>query len=448
MTILWCDEQMRRLVSVLIGLTLGASAIGASPTQATSPSLSPRIVGGAPSSISASPWQVLLRVNSSLCSGSVIASSWVVTAAHCVNGLDASRISAYAGITNLTEQSGSNQLAVSSVIVHPDFNDRTYQNDIALIGLAAPIIPTASVQPIALPSTVDPATWPPAGTPAQISGWGSASFGGSPSGTLLTAPIQVLSGPGQPSCGSYGSDFFPAQVICAGVPAGGIDACQGDSGGPLVVSEGGIPVIAGIVSVGNECALAQYPGLYSRVTTFLPWIKQYVPIAASAPLPPATPSAIALAGERTAIAWTQSPATGGSPITGYTATANPGSASCTTTETTCVISGLRAGVSYSFSVVATNAAGTSSAAPTSSLTRAVDAVMATGVNVRSARLATWAGLKVRSGDRVKAVSLSKQICSTTARGVRGTQQGTCVVRVSVTNQAGVARSARAYARVL
>lgn len=448
MTILWCDEQMRRLVIVLIGIALGVSAIGAIPAQATSPSISPRIVGGAPSSITASPWQVLLRVNSTLCSGSVIASSWVVTAAHCVKGLDTSRISAYAGITNLTEQSGTSQLAVSSVIVHPDFNDRTFQNDIALIGLAAPIIPSASVQPIALPATVDPATWPPAGTPAQISGWGSASFGGSPSGTLLTAPIQVLLGPGQTGCGSYGSDFFPAQVICAGVPAGGIDACQGDSGGPLVVGEGGIPVIAGIVSVGNECALAQYPGLYTRVTTYLPWIRQYVPVAASAPLPPATPTAIALAGERAAIAWTQSPTTGGSPITGYTATANPGSASCTTTDTTCVISGLRAGVNYSFSVVATNAAGTSSATATASLTRAVDGVMAIGVNVRSSRLAKWAGIKVRTGDRVKAVSLSKRICATTQLGVRGTQQGTCVVRVTLTNQAGVARSARAFARVL
>ena len=439
---------MRRLVALLIGLVLGVSALGASPVHANSPSLSPRIVGGVPTSITSVPWQVVLRVNSTLCSGSIVASSWIVTAAHCLNGVDPSRISAYAGITNLSEQSGSSQLAVSSVLVHPEFNSQTFQNDIALVGLAAPIIPSASVQSITLPSTVDPATWPAVGTPAQISGWGSTSFGGTPSGTLLTAPIQILLGPGQPGCGDYGSGFFPAQVICAGVPAGGVDACQGDSGGPLVVSQGGIPVIAGIVSVGNECALAQYPGLYSRVTTFLPWISQYVPIAASAPLPPVTPTAVALADERVTLTWLPSPATGGSPITGYTATANPGSASCTTTDTTCVIPGLRAGVNYSFSVVATNAAGTSSAAPTSSLTRAVDGVMATGANVRSARLAKWAGIKVRTGDRVKAISLSKRICATTPLGVRGTRQGTCVVRVTVTNQAGVARSARAYARVL
>jgi len=294
---------------------------------------------------------------------------------------------------------------------------------------------------------VDPATWPPAGAPAQISGWGSTSFGGTPSGALLTAPIQILLGPGQSGCGSYGAGFFPMQVICAGVPAGGVDACQGDSGGPLVVSEAGTPVLAGIVSVGNECALVQYPGLYTRVSTFLPWISQYVPIAASAPLPPATPSAIALAGERAAITWTPSPANGGSPITGYTVTANPGSASCSTVENACVISGLRAGVNYSFSVVAANAAGTSSATATASLTKAVDGVMATGVSVRSARWAKWAALNVRSGERVKAVSLSKRICATTQLGVRGTMQGTCVVRVTVTTTSGATQSSRAYARV-
>jgi hypothetical protein len=63
-------------------------------------------------------------------------------------------------------------------------------------------------------------------------------------------------------------------------------------------------------------------------------------------------------------------------------------------------------------------------------------------------LAKWAGIKVRTGDRVKAISLSKRICATTPLGVRGTRQGTCVVRVTVTNQAGIGSSARAYARVL
>ncbi|RZC41457.1 Trypsin domain containing protein, partial [Asbolus verrucosus] len=47
---------------------------------------------------------------------------------------------------------------------------------------------------------------------------------------------------------------------------------QGDSGGPLVC--GG--VLTGVISTGNECANPKYPGIYSDVQYFLPWIKTVV----------------------------------------------------------------------------------------------------------------------------------------------------------------------------
>ena len=53
-------------------------------------------------------------------------------------------------------------------------------------------------------------------------------------------------------------------MVCAGYSSGGVDTCQGDSGGPLII--GG--VLAGIVSWGDGCADAQYPGIYTRLTTF------------------------------------------------------------------------------------------------------------------------------------------------------------------------------------
>ena len=62
-------------------------------------------------------------------------------------------------------------------------------------------------------------------------------------------------------------------MICAGYPGvGGKDACQGDSGGPFVCNDGGKAVIAGVVSWGNGCALADYPGVYARTTYVLDWI--------------------------------------------------------------------------------------------------------------------------------------------------------------------------------
>lgn len=73
-----------------------------------------------------------------------------------------------------------------------------------------------------------------------------------------------------------GQDFsqFVRETSLCTVNKDGVGACHGDSGGPLVdVTNPDTKVLAGVVSWGVPCAKG-YPDVYTRVYSFLDWIKQ------------------------------------------------------------------------------------------------------------------------------------------------------------------------------
>ncbi len=79
--------------------------------------------------------------------------------------------------------------------------------------------------------------------------------------------------------------------------------------------------------------------------------------------PPRAPSNVTAApvDHGAVVAWGVPPTDGGSAITGYTATANPGGATCQTgVALTCTLTGLVPGAAYTMTVVAANALGTGS----------------------------------------------------------------------------------------
>ena len=158
-----------------------------------------------------------------------------MTAAHCVVGASPDGVDVHVGTSTLRDRTAGNRATVVEVVVHPDWDESAYRNDVALLRLAEPLVFGSSVAPIRVPVSQDPNAWPSVGTAATISGWGSTEFEGDPSNQLRAAQIQILGRPDQGECGSYGSSFDRVVEICAGVPAGGIVACQGDSGSPLVV---------------------------------------------------------------------------------------------------------------------------------------------------------------------------------------------------------------------
>ena len=407
--------------SLLVIAGIGVSAEAAAP----------RVVGGAQVSIDSVPWQAALLIrNSTLCGASIIGTQWLLTAAHCLGGASPNDISAFVGVSNLSQRSTQNALQVSGITINPSWDPNTFSGDIALLQLAAPLVFSQTIQPIALPVTQDPALWPASGTSAQVTGWGSTSFGGKSSDALLAANVSVLSAPGDNSCGAYGG-FSSNESICAGVPGGGIDACQGDSGGPLVVATDLGPVLAGVTSVGNECALPNFPGIYTRVTTFLPWINQYVPAPTSTPSAPLNVATESQSRARVLVSWDVPEYDGGLPISGYlVSTIDPTGGLtpvCTVAISQCVVSGQKAGTVLTLAVQALNELGAGTQSP------AIGAVVVNAVRTPPARVsqrtvARWAGVTGKN-IRVRIAPASRGICVLAGKRVSLKKDGLCVLRV-------------------
>ncbi|XP_052739526.1 trypsin CFT-1-like [Bicyclus anynana] len=210
-----------------------------------------------------------------VCGGSLITTTAVLSATHCY-ARNPNAIEYRVRLGSSLHETGGSEIAVSRLILHPEFVTMLWLNDVAIIRLAtsAPLSNRIQVARIAGPN------YPlPDDLRVYVAGWGRVRPDRPGSSRILRHTyVRIIN---QEICteryaqlqaqpGMEDMALVTPEMFCAGLlDVGGQDACQGDSGGPVVHEAN---VIVGVTSWGYDCAHPRYPGVYVRVPSYTQWI--------------------------------------------------------------------------------------------------------------------------------------------------------------------------------
>jgi secreted trypsin-like serine protease len=291
-----------RTAKALLLLTLSLVAPQLARADATTPQ--GRVIGGTVATqadvSSSGRWSAVVAIfatdaqGTRLCTGTLVATNWVATAAHCVADEQNASITlapddvfVAPGITT-TQSAGDVLVPAVSTHVHPGFSWVNASWDVALIELETTIPST----PVALPDPLRPNTYS-VGNADNVAGFGrSQATNSGSSGTLRSGRIEQVSAPAcetyNPGSGEYSDCYLPGPTRQA--------TCFGDSGGPLVrydSTQGNVPVLWGITSTGPDPCDAATSGQFApsyetRVTAVVDWLRATMSGTTYVPKSPAT----------------------------------------------------------------------------------------------------------------------------------------------------------------
>lgn len=227
------------------------------------------IIGGGLAEAGEFPFQVaLLEADSRdlLCGGTFVAASWIITAAHCVDGLEPDSVVVLAGTHDLAGDGEA--LDVTRIVVHPSYSaEPSFENDLALLELEGRHM-YSRIELLA-PAAAELAA---PGTRATVTGWGYTAAGGVPSPLLKKLEAQIVS---NDECRTQLGSHVRETNICAGTAGAPGATCHGDSGGPLMVPFRRRWMQAGVVSFG--ATICNQPSAFARVSALLDFPAGVVP---------------------------------------------------------------------------------------------------------------------------------------------------------------------------
>jgi secreted trypsin-like serine protease len=243
-------------------------------TADASPRAGKSVIGGTVASLDQWPFAAAVLTPTTLCTGTVISPTRVLTAGHCVGN----PLTMTVRTKSTSAFTGGEVTAVAGATFAPGFN-RTFENDLAILTLRTPTTAT----PIQLGTAAEDASYTQPGAPLSEAGFGNRNpliVGKARIGLLTATNVSARSCPLPPwaICDSGRRIGAAVRRIGRKVKRRTVKAsvCSGDSGGPLVANTPEGPRLVGTAEASTAppskrnpfffviCGLKGYPSVHTR----------------------------------------------------------------------------------------------------------------------------------------------------------------------------------------